>query len=120
MIAPVVFGAIVLTATGVGTLLAALNVSYRDVRFVIPFFVQAGMFATPTIYMSPTGEESLTIRILLAINPMNDLISAFRASILGGPIPWGGLAVAIVASVVIFFLGCLYFRKVEDRFADII
>jgi lipopolysaccharide transport system permease protein len=119
-LAPFIFLVIVLTATGLGTLLAALNVAYRDFRYVIPFLIQVGMFATPTIYMLPTGHEGRAMQTLLVANPMTSLIAGFRASVLGGPIPWEGLAVATVLAVVIFVLGCLYFRKVEDRFADII
>ena len=53
--AALIVGLIVLAAVGLGTLLAALNVAYRDFRYVIPFLIQVGMFATPTIYMQPTG-----------------------------------------------------------------
>jgi lipopolysaccharide transport system permease protein len=119
-IAPIVFGLIVLTATGLGTLLAALNVSYRDFRYVIPFLIQVGMFATPTIYMQPTGAETATTRWLLAANPMTSLITAFRATMLGGPIPWQSLSLAAAMAVAMLVLGCLYFRKVEDEFPDII
>ena len=117
---PVVFATVVLTATGLGTLLAALNVAYRDFRYVIPFLIQVGMFATPTIYMQPNGHEGRSIEWLLVANPMTSLISAFRASVLGGPVPWLGLGIAMATAVLVFLLGCLYFRKVEDRFADII
>jgi lipopolysaccharide transport system permease protein len=119
-LAPLIFAIVVLTATGLGTLLAALNVAYRDFRYVIPFLIQVGMFATPTIYMQPTGHEGRSIEWLLVANPMTSLITGFRACVLGGPIPWVGLAVALVISILIFIFGCLYFRKVEDRFADII
>jgi lipopolysaccharide transport system permease protein len=117
---PLVFAIIVMTATGLGTLLAALNVEYRDFRYVVPFLIQVGMFATPTIYMEPNGHESSSLEWLLVANPMTSLISAFRASILGGPIPWLGLGIALLMAVLCFCLGCFYFRKVEDRFADII
>jgi lipopolysaccharide transport system permease protein len=119
-LAPFVFLVVVLTATGLGTLLAALNVAYRDFRYVIPFLIQVGMFATPTIYMQPSGNEGRSIEWLLVANPMTSLISAFRATVLGGPIPWLDLGVAFVMAEMIFLFGCLYFRKVEDRFADII
>jgi lipopolysaccharide transport system permease protein len=119
-LAPVIFSIIVLTATGLATLLAALNVTYRDFRYVIPFMIQIGLFATPTIYMLPTGSESESFRLLLIANPMTSLIAGFRACILGGAIPWFGLGVAFVLAGAVFVFGCLYFRKVEDRFADII
>jgi lipopolysaccharide transport system permease protein len=118
VLAPVIFVVILLTATGVGTLLAALNVNYRDFRYVIPFMVQLGMFATPTIYMQPRGDETGIRALLMSANPMTSLIAAFRASVLGGDIAWGQVGISTAAAVALFVLGCLYFRKVEDSFAD--
>jgi lipopolysaccharide transport system permease protein len=118
--APLVVGIVGLAAVGLGTFLAALNVAYRDVRYVIPFLIQVGMFATPTIYLQPTGEEGAGMHWLLTLNPMTGLVSAFRASLLGGPIPWTDVAVAAGLSAGLFLTGCLYFRKVEDDFADVI
>ena len=120
LMAPVVFTAVALAAAGLGTLLAALNVAYRDFRYVMPFLVQLGMFATPTVYMQPRDGGSGLLRALMAVNPMTGLVAAFRASVLGLPLPWGELAVASASSALLFVVGCLYFRKVEDRFADII
>ena len=175
-----------LTAIGVGTLLAALNVAYRDFRYVIPFLVQLWMFATPTVYMQPADKEAETapvagvgspmshaevpserhsdaqrfiassaassarsggaiaganslrpegaagdsvpghgsipswIKQLLKLNPLTGLIAFFRAAALGGPMPWQSLAFSSAGSAAAFVLGCLYFRRVEDSFADII
>lgn len=124
LLAPLIFAAIVLTAVGVGTLLAALNVAYRDFRYVIPFLLQVWMFATPAIYMvpqgSPAGGGGFFLRILLAVNPMTGLVAAFRAAILGGAIPWAQLAASSVLAVLLFLVGCFCFRKVEDGFADMI
>jgi lipopolysaccharide transport system permease protein len=117
---PAIFGAILLAAIGVGTLLAALNVAYRDFRYVIPFLVQLWMFATPTVYMQPKGTSSGWGHVLLTLNPMTTLIAVFRATVLGGPIPWGSLGVAVAAVALTFLFGCFYFRKVEDTFADVI
>jgi lipopolysaccharide transport system permease protein len=120
LLTPVLLGLIALAALGIGTLMAALNVAYRDVRYVIPFLVQIWMFATPTVYMQPKAVPAGWSRVLLSLNPMTSLIAAFRASTLGGPIPWGQLGMASVAVILAFVAGCLYFRKVEDGFADII
>jgi ABC-type polysaccharide/polyol phosphate export permease len=57
---------------------------------------------------------------VLLLNPMNGLVAAFRAAVLGQPIAWGPLAVASALAVALFVAGCLYFRKVEDDFADVI
>jgi lipopolysaccharide transport system permease protein len=120
LLAPFFFAIILLTALGVGTLLSALNVKYRDFRYVIPFLVQVWMFATPTVYMQTGDASSGLKRALMVLNPMASLIGAFRASTLGGPIDWASVGVSALSAVVIFLLGCLYFRKVEDHFADLI
>jgi lipopolysaccharide transport system permease protein len=149
LLVPVIFGSISLAALGVGTLLAALNVAYRDFRYVIPFLVQVWMFATPSVYMqvadepavvasrpcaladAPTGPRadagdagkrplSAAVRTALALNPMTGLIGSFRAAVLGGPIPWGKLAATSGCAILAFLVGCFYFRRVEDSFADII
>ena len=121
LFAPLIFAVILLAALGCGTLLAALNVVYRDVRYVIPFFIQIGMFATPSIYMQlPESSESGSLQWWLSINPMTGLIAGFRASVLGGPMPWIQLAIGAACSTAAFLVGCLYFRKAEDSFADLI
>ncbi len=124
LLVPVLVGLMVLSAVGVGTLLAALNVSYRDFRYVIPFLVQLWMFATPSVYMQVDAASETASRdwpsVLMALNPMTALIKAFRAATLGGPIPWASLGSAAACVVVVCVVGCLYFRKVEDGFADII
>lgn len=120
LLVPVIFACFALAAAGVGTLLAALNVAYRDFRYVVPFMVQLWMFATPTIYMDPSANGTGTYDYLLIINPLSPLVASFRAAVLGGPIPWVGLAIAAAASALMFVLGCLYFRRVEDTFSDII
>jgi lipopolysaccharide transport system permease protein len=120
IVAPVIVAVIALAAVGFGTFLAALNVAYRDVRYVIPFLIQVGMFATPTVYLQPTGREGSAMHWLLTLNPMNGLVSAFRSCLFGGPIPWADVGIAAALSVGMFLAGCLYFRKVEDSFADVI
>ncbi len=123
VLAPLFLGLILLAAVGVGTLMAALNVTYRDFRYVIPFLTQFWMFATPTVYMQPDSDASAALQVFLALNPMTSLIAAFRAAVLGeaaGPIAWGHVALAAVLSVSLFLAGCLYFRRVEDSFADVI
>jgi lipopolysaccharide transport system permease protein len=119
-LAPIMIGIIMLLILGLGTFLSAICVTYRDFRYLVPFFIQIGMYATPTIYLQPKGDEGELIKLLLTINPMTSLIAGFRASIFGGPIPWLGVGIAFALAIFFFALGCLYFRKVEDRFADII
>jgi lipopolysaccharide transport system permease protein len=120
LLLPLVFAVIFLAALGIGTALAALNVAYRDFRYVVPFLVQLWMFATPTVYMQPPEGARDGIHAVLALNPLTGLIATFRACCLGGPIPWAEFGIATACVVVVFLVGCLYFRKVEARFADII
>jgi lipopolysaccharide transport system permease protein len=120
LLVPVLFVCFALAAAGVGTLLAALNVAYRDFRYVVPFMVQLWMFATPTVYMDPAANGTGKFDLLVLANPLSPLIAAFRGAVLGEPIPWLSLGFAAAASVAMFILGCLYFRRVEDGFSDII
>ena len=105
---------------GVGTLLSALTVAYRDFRYVVPFMVQLWMFATPCIYMPATGIESPRWHVLLPLNPVYGLIANFRAAALGGPWDLYALGVSTTVTLLLLVFGCLYFRRVERSFADII
>jgi lipopolysaccharide transport system permease protein len=123
LLAPGLLALLVLAALGTGALLAALNVAYRDFRYVIPFLVQLWMFATPTVYMQIGGspeQPSAGKDWLLYVNPLTGLIDAFRAAVVGGPLSLVALGWSAGAAVALFIAGCLYFRRVEDSFADII
>jgi lipopolysaccharide transport system permease protein len=121
LLTPFIVVLIALAAAGFGTLLAALNVAYRDVRYVIPFVVQLWIFATPAVYMPVQSDQSDNwLQSLLALNPLNAQVAAFRAAVLGREIDWAALAGSSVLVVLIFLAGCLYFRRVEDTFADLI
>jgi lipopolysaccharide transport system permease protein len=118
-LAPVVFLLLMATAAGVGILLSALIVSHRDFRYVLNFGVQLWMFATPTIYLAgdslgPTGKT------WLPLNPAQGLIENFRRCLLGGELNWYSLAVSGSVGLVLLVVGCLYFRRVEQQFADVI
>jgi lipopolysaccharide transport system permease protein len=117
---PLFLALILLAAVGVGTLLAAINVAYRDFRYVIPFLTQFWMFATPTVYMALGETAPGYVRTLLAVNPMASLIAGFRGAALGGPIPWADVGISALVSLGLFLAGCFYFRRVEDSFADVI
>lgn len=118
LLVPLFLTGTLLAASGVGTLLSALTVAYRDFRYVVPFMVQLWMFVTPVIYPSTMVPERL--RWLLALNPMAGLIDGFRASFLGLPVDWANIAISLAVSVGLFLAGASYFRSVERRFADII
>jgi lipopolysaccharide transport system permease protein len=118
--APLMVLILLLAATGLGVLLSALTVAYRDFRYVTPFLIQVGLYTTPTIYMLVPDNPSPGLRAWLLANPLVAPIAGFRASLLGGPIPWDGLAISAVTAAALFAVGCLYFKKVEDGFADVI
>jgi lipopolysaccharide transport system permease protein len=117
---PLVALGLVVAALGVGTLLSALTVAYRDFRHIIPFLVQLWMFATPSIYMQAAEVVGPRWRPLLPLNPAYGLIAAFRPSVLGGPIDWPSLGISWAVGAALLLVGCLVFRRVERDFADII
>lgn len=107
-------------AIGAGLLLAALNVEYRDFRYVVPFVVQFGLFISPIAFATPDVPERW--RMWYSLNPLVGVIDGFRWSILGGRTAFDpqtvGVAIAVTACLVL--LGVRYFRRVERGFADII
>ena len=116
---PLAVVAMVLTSVGISMLFAAMNVRYRDVKHVIPFLVQLGLFVTPVIY--PAHFLPARFQPLLALNPLSGIMEGFRACLL----PTRGLDIPIMASsgavaLLLFALGVLYFRRAERSFADII
>lgn len=131
-----------ITALGVGLWLSALNVQYRDVRYVVPFLTQLWLFATPVAYASSLLEEPW--RSLYGLNPMVGVIEGFRWALLSGSaggglsalglealgihlVPMGVgsppgpmVAVSAAAALVLLFTGTLYFRRMEKSFADVV
>ncbi len=120
LLTPLIVLLLVVAALGVGTLLSALTVAYRDFRHVVPFLVQLWMFATPAIYLQADGLFGPDVQALLPLNPAYGLIAAFRQAVLGGAIDWYALAVSGAVSCGLLLVACLYFRRVERSFADII
>lgn len=109
----------VMLAMGMSMWLAALNVRYRDIKYVVPFVVQLWMFLTPIIY--PLSMVPEQYRLWLALNPMTGLIEAFRAAALPGrTLDWEILLVSTGLAMVIFIVGLNYLRKAERSFADVI
>lgn len=110
---------LVLAAFGVSLWLAAFNVMYRDVRYMLPFLTQIWMFATPIIYPVPVVPDSW--RLLYSLNPMVGVVEGFRWALLGesnGMDVTIGLSVFVVAGVL--GGGVLYFQSVQQTFADVI
>ncbi|MEO8679310.1 MAG: ABC transporter permease [Vicinamibacterales bacterium] len=107
-------------SVGSGVFLAALNVEYRDFRYVVPFIVQFGLFVSPVAFTTANVPERW--RALYALNPMVGVIDGFRWALLGGRAPLDLRAVGLAIAVTVFFLvlGVWYFRRVERGFADVI
>lgn len=118
IMAPVLVGLVVMTALGVGTLLSAVIVTYRDFRFVTPFMLQFWMFASPVIYPPTMIPERF--RWLLLLNPMTGAIDGFRSALLGNPFDWLALSAAFGLALILLVVGVIYFHRVEERFADVI
>jgi homopolymeric O-antigen transport system permease protein len=112
----VAFGA----AMGAGLWIAALNVKYRDFRYIIPFVVQFGLYISPVGFSSSIVPEKW--RLLYAVNPMVGVIDGFRWAILGENIQlyWPGFLLSIALILVILLTGIVFFRNTEKTFADII
>jgi len=116
--APVLLLFVIFTALGVGTLLSALTVAYRDFTHITPFLVQIWMYVTPVIFPATLVPERW--RWLLYINPMTGLVEGFRSAFLGRPFDLTGLGISFCIAVSVFLIGVAYFERVERRFADII
>jgi lipopolysaccharide transport system permease protein len=115
---PFLMALVAVAALGVGMILAALNVAYRDFRYVIPFLVQFWLFATPVIY--PVSIVPAQWRWLINLNPMAGLITGIRSSLLNLPLSWPDIWISGTISIALFVTGIFYFKKMERRFADII
>ncbi len=111
---------VALTSLGFGYWMSALNVKYRDFRYVIPFIVQFGL------YISPVGFSSTVVpqqwRLLYSINPMVGVIDGFRWALLGSRahIYWPGFGISIGLSLFVFLFGVRFFVKNERQFVDVI
>lgn len=115
---PIFILAAILSASGVGLVLSALNVSFRDVKYAVPFLIQMGIFVTPVIY--PIRYIPQRWQVLMGLNPMTGVVLGFRHALLGASASWEVMGVSLGVSVLLFVGGLLVFRRMERRFADII
>jgi lipopolysaccharide transport system permease protein len=108
-----------LTAMAVSLWLSALNVQYRDVQHMIPFLIQAWMYASPVAYSAslvPAGPW----RIIYSLNPMAGVIEGFRWALLGGNPPDVLMAISVIMVLLLLVSGLYYFRRMEKTFADVV
>jgi lipopolysaccharide transport system permease protein len=108
------------TALGAGLWLTALNVKYRDFRFVLPFIVQFGLYISPVAFTSDLVPERW--RVLYSLNPMVGVIDGFRWSLLNGrtPMDWTSVQISAALAVLLLASGIWFFRRTEKSFADVI
>jgi lipopolysaccharide transport system permease protein len=109
-----------ITALGSGYWISAINVKYRDFRYIIPFLVQFGLLISPVGFSSNIVPEKW--RLVYSINPMVGVIDGFRWALLSGEskIYWPGFLLSVVLAVLVFIGGVRFFRKTERSFADVI
>jgi lipopolysaccharide transport system permease protein len=120
---PVFVALALIAALGPGLIATALNVKYRDFRFVIPFIVQFGLYLSPVGFKSAVIEDKLgpLARLVYALNPMVGVIDGFRWCIGAEPkLHWAALAISIATSVALLVIGIRYFRSTERSFADVV
>lgn len=116
---PLLVFLLIVFTLGVGLILAALNVKYRDVKYVLPFLTQLWLFVTPVIY--PASLVPQTFRPLMALNPLSGIVEAFRGLLLpSSQIDWQLLGLSAAMTVVIVIVGLLYFSRTEHTFADVV
>lgn len=119
VVIPVALSITVMTAAGVGCWLAALNLQYRDVKYVVPFLVQVWMYSSPIVYpMSIVPER---FHVVYSLNPMAGAIEGFRSALLGtNPVSWPLISISFFVATLLFSSGSLYFRRTERVFADVV
>jgi lipopolysaccharide transport system permease protein len=118
VLVPVSVLMMVLTAAGMGFWLAALNIQYRDVKYVVPFLLQLWMFASPVVY--PLSLVPDRYRLAYSLNPLAGAIAGFRSALLGAGGPTGvEFGVSLGMACLIFVGGAAYFRRTERVFADV-
>jgi lipopolysaccharide transport system permease protein len=125
LVLPIPIALTIATAIGAGLWLSALNVKYRDVRYVVPFLIQMWLFLTPVIY--PASEVAPRLAGLgvpewmLGLNPMTGSVECFRWAVLGiDTTVWLYVASSSVSTIILLITGFVYFRSVERYFADVV
>ncbi len=107
----------IITALAVGLWLSAMNVRYRDVQHMIPFLIQAWMFASPVAYSAKLITDR-TWQLIYGLNPLAGIIQGFRWAMLGGTPPGELMWISAIVMVILLISGLYYFRRMEKTFAD--
>lgn len=118
ILVPVMIGSLMLGVLGVGILMSAITVAYRDFRHILPFLLRILFFLTPVIYPVTLVPEAY--RWVLSLNPVGGTIAALRSAMLGTPIAYTDWLVSTVVGAAALIAGLMYFQRAEKRFADIV
>ncbi len=119
LLMPVFVLAMIMVTMGMSLLLGAMNVRYRDVKYVTPFLLQLWLFCTPIAYSSSLFPERF--KPLLALNPFLGIVEGFRACLFAGrPVDWALTGTSLFLCVILFSIGAVYFHQTERSFADIV
>jgi lipopolysaccharide transport system permease protein len=118
LLLPVFMVGCFMAASGLGLILSALNVRYRDVKYVVPFFTQMAFFLTPVIY--PLSHIPNKLKLFLAVNPMAGMLEGTRFAVLGTPVSLPMILSSFAMSMALLVAGLYVFRRMERTFADAI
>lgn len=118
LLAPLFIALAFVQSAAFGTMLSALNVRFRDVKFALPFVLQVWMIASPIFY--PVNVVPQKWRLVFALNPLTGIIDGFRSSLFGLPFDWQLIGVSTASMVVYGLISLFIFKRMEDDFADII
>ena len=105
-------------ALGVGMWLSAMAIRFRDVKYAMPFAIRMLMYSAPIVYSASSIPE--TYRFVYSLNPIVGVIEGYRACLLGTPMPWSYIWPGMIATVILFISGVLYFKHMERVFVDVI
>ena len=118
LVMPLLIFILLLASLGLGMILSAMAVQYRDVKHAVSFVVQLLMYAAPVVY--PTSKVPADWQFWYSLNPMVGVIEGFRSALLGTqPMPWDWIGTGALVSLALFIFGAFYFRRMEKVFADV-
>ncbi len=118
LVMPLLIFILLLASLGLGMILSAMAVQYRDVKHAVAFVVQLLMYAAPVVY--PTSKVPADWQFWYSLNPMVGVIEGFRSALLGTqPMPWDWIGTGALVSLALFIFGAFYFRRMEKVFADV-
>ena len=118
LLIPVLLFITFMTATGAGLVLASINIKYRDVRYILPYFIQGLLFLTPVIYPASAAGK---FAWLIKLNPLAVVIDTARAGLLRtAPIDYYGLLISLGIAIILLVVGVYFFKKTEQFFADVV